>query len=122
MIKKYYKYILLFLFFLFILIVFSNNGSDNYNFDDSTYNVFLLSSSEVEEYFANDDERKCGATAYAVKNGAYVNNDGCVYWWLRSPFPNDSGYVYYVYSVGCIFYYNVSYADVVVRPALWINL
>ena len=28
MIKKYYKYILLFLFFLFILIVFSNNGND----------------------------------------------------------------------------------------------
>ncbi len=90
-------------------------------------NVFLLSKEEAEKYFANDYERRCRATEYAVKNGAYVveygDYAGYSYWWLRSPNPNVSNYVYYVYYAGFIDYYNNVYFDcILARPALFINL
>ena len=46
--------------------------------------VFCLSISEAEQYFGNDESRKCKPTAYARQQGAYVRKD-CCYWWLRSP-------------------------------------
>ena len=94
-------------------------------------NVFLLSKEEAETYFANDEERKCKATDYAVKNGAFVYDGsyggeagaGYSFWWLRSPDPNDGNYVYYVDDGGFIgHYYYVSDDSNLARPALWINL
>ena len=102
-------------------IVFNNNGTDNYDFAGSTYNVFLLSKAEAEKYFADDDARRCEPTAYAVNNGAYVE-DGYSFWWLRSPYPDSDDFVYYVKYLGSI-YGDLVYSDVyLVRPALWINL
>ena len=87
-------------------------------------NVFLLSKEEAEKYFANKDERKCKATEYAVKNGAYVNSsNGYSVWWLRSPDPNHSCGVYDVNNDGGIYdNCNVYSYNGVVRPALFINL
>ena len=92
-------------------------------------NVFLLSKEEAETYFANDDARRCKASKYAVKNGAYVYDGpfggkaGYSFWWLRSPYPDNSSLVYDVHSDGCIDdYYDVDYDNFLVRPALWINL
>ena len=88
-------------------------------------NVFLLSKEEVEKYFANNDSRRCKATDYAVKNGAWVNsrNDsgkGYSVWWLRSPSLN---LVYDVSSSGLIIYcISVYFDNDLARPALWINL
>ena len=83
-------------------------------------NVFLLSRNEAEKYFANDDSRRCKATDYAVKNGAWVSSsNGCSWWWLRSP--NDIS-VYFVYSGGDIRCFSVISDFGVVRPALWINI
>ncbi len=90
----------------------------------TTDNVFLLSKEEVERYFANNKSRRCKATAYAVKNGAWVDED-CSYswWWIRSPYPNLSSQVYFVNTVGVVGdYYHVNYYCVFVRPALWVNL
>ena len=84
--------------------------------------VFLLSKDEAEKYFANNDARKCEHTEYAKKNGADVRN-GYIWWWLRSPNPSNSSRVYRVNYDGSIHgSCNVDDADVVVRPALWINL
>ena len=92
-------------------------------------NVFLLSEEEAEKYFANDEERKCKATEYAVRKGAlvydgsYGGEAGYSYWWLRSPHPYDSIDVYYVDNDGGVV--NFSSVDCdggLVRPALWINL
>ena len=84
--------------------------------------VFLLSRDEAKKYFSYDEARKCEPTEYAKKNGADVRN-GYIWWWLRSPDPDFSGNVYCVNIDGYIIYGNgVSYADVVVRSALWINL
>ena len=88
-------------------------------------NVFFLSYDEAEKYFANDELRKCKATEYAVKNGAWVNSDtGCSWWWLRSPNPYDrsSRRVYYVNTDGSFNYNDVCGGNNLVRPALWINL
>ena len=89
----------------------------------ATYNVFLLSEAEANntEYFADDTARQCLATAYAVKNGAYVDEDNG-YWWLSSPYPSHSYDVYYVLSDGSVGYGNVGIGIGLVRPALWINL
>ena len=86
-------------------------------------NVFFLSKVEAEKYFANDELRKCKATEYALKNGAWVNSDtGCSWWWLRSPHPYHSDDVYSVDNDGFIRYCDVFDVDILVRPALSINL
>ena len=87
-------------------------------------NLFLLSVKELEKYFANNNERLCKATDYAKNNGAYVwDQNGCSWWWLRSPNPDVSSYVYYVLSDGIFDCYKYVYNDnFLVRPALWINL
>ena len=84
-------------------------------------NVFLLSKKEAEKYFANTDARKCKATKYAVKNGVWVATNACSLWWLRSPNPDNSNFIYYVYYDGFICNHFVCFDDRVVRPALWIN-
>ena len=107
-----------------------NIVDDSYDFSGSDYNVFLLSKAEVEntEYFANADARRCEATAYAVKNVAYVASNGYSYWWLRSPSldfspnPDFSNRVYFVNIDGLIYEYDVYFDYSLVRPALWINL
>ncbi len=48
--------------------------------------VFCLSIDEAKKYFDGDEGRKAKPTAYARKNGCYVNSDiGTGWWWLRSP-------------------------------------
>ena len=92
-------------------------------------NVFLLSKDEAEQYFANDDARRCKATDYAVKNGAYVDagsvfksGKGYSWWWLRSTYPYYDFYVYYVPNDGSFNYYDVHIGNLLVRSALSINL
>ena len=87
--------------------------------------VFLLSRDEAEGYFDFDMvRRKCEPTEYAKANGAAVSNGCCYLWWLRSPHPQSSIYVYYVGDDGVIYYggENFGYNGGSVRPALWINL
>ena len=91
--------------------------------------VFLLSITEAEKYFSNDEERKCIPTAYAIAQGAYTsssyNKDGkaTCWWWLRSPGTNQI-YAVDVYIDGSIYYLGctVLTSNDCVRPALWINL
>ena len=95
----------------------------------TTDNIFLLSKEEAEKYFADNYTRRCKATDYAVKNGAYVddgsifsNGKGYSFWWLRSPSPNLSDFVYYVSIDGYVYRNDVYCTDILVRPALFINL
>ena len=91
--------------------------------------VFCLSISEAEQYFGNDESRKCKPTAYARQQGASVYND-CCYWWLRSPYTPGSKFGYFwlmkernaacVRTVGSLYPIgrSVNYDRVAVRPAL----
>ena len=86
-------------------------------------NVFLLSKEEAEKYFADDDARKCKPTSYAKSKGAWIDDNGCGYWWLRSPRLNYSNLVCYVINYGGVNNYGSVCDDYgSVRPALWINL
>ncbi len=118
------------------------------NFDNPQYNkpggndtkdkVFLLSLFDMrnsdygfsDEYDTQDENRTCGATAYAIAQGVYTSNsyktkdgeDTC-YWWLRSPgrWADDAADVCDSGSVR-VSGRDVNYVNVGVRPALYINL
>ncbi len=83
---------------------------------DTKDKVFLLSTSEAEQYFDSSQARQCEATAFARAQGTGT------WWWLRS-----TGYGGYnagsVYNDGSILDsgYLVSLRGGV-RPALWINI
>ena len=83
--------------------------------------IFLLTEEEAKKYFAMDESRKCKATEYAVKNGAYKNDEGYTNWWLRSPTLWLIS-VYYIDNVGKISYNKVDNDNYAVRPAMWIKI
>lgn len=85
--------------------------------------VFLLSITEVNKYFSSNSARQCKPTDYAVANGAWENDSGNCWWWLRSPgyYLDLAAYVNIdgdVDEVGT--YVNIDL--IAVRPALWIDL
>ena len=47
--------------------------------------MFLLSIAEAETLFRSDADRIAKNTAYAKAQGAYTNDSGAGWWWLRSP-------------------------------------
>ena len=89
--------------------------------NDTTDKIFLLSITEAERYFSSDEARKCQPTKYAKGQGVWTNDNGCCWWWLRSPGN-------YSYSAAIVLHggsdsSNGNFVHVVaVRPALWINL
>ena len=85
--------------------------------------VFLLSITEEDKYFSSDSARQCEPTDFAVANGAWENDSGNCWWWLRSPGANQCSAAY-VYDDGDVFEfgYYVYGDDFAVRPALWIDL
>ena len=91
--------------------------------NSTTDQVFLLSITEVNNYFSSDSARQCQGTAYCYAQGASKTDNGNCWWWLRSPgyFSTDAAGVYYDGSVRE--YGNLVSSDKgAVRPALWINL
>ena len=86
--------------------------------------VFLLSMSEAEKYFADDDARIARPTQYAKNNGATASDSNDAGWgWLRSPGERGTE-VAGVYIFGNVMTDGipVNYANGGVRPALWIDL
>lgn len=84
--------------------------------------LYILSITEVYNYFETDEDRKCEPTDYAVANGVIKNSvDGNCWWWLRCP-------GYYQYTAAGVFgYVNIDGYDVdgttdAVRPCMWIDL
>ena len=91
--------------------------------NDTKDKIFLLSAKEAEQYFKNDEERKCNPTKFTVNNGAYKNDEGQCWWWLRS-LGYSTHIATIVLTVGSVGF-RVNYVDLSigsVRPALWINL
>lgn len=91
--------------------------------------VFLLSITEVNKFFKDDDARLCAPTDLAIKNGVWTSSSYSVdgratcYWWLRSPgYISDCAarvdYDGYVFASG----FCVDYSSEAVRPALYIDL
>ena len=53
--------------------------------NNTTDRVFLLSIPEVYKYLSTAESRGCAPTKYAVASGAYLDENGNCWWWMRSP-------------------------------------
>ena len=96
---------------------------------DTADNVFLLSITEVNKYFKDNESRMCAPTGYAAKKGAdtksnyKVDGQACCWWWLRSP-GYDGDYAADVRNDGSV----SDRGDGVhgrhngVRPCMWVRL
>ena len=84
--------------------------------------LFLLSVYEAARYFADDADRKCAGTPYAVSRGCYNNGKLCgACWWLRNNgyqrsykaevFPNGE-----IDGSG-----DELYEESGIRPAMWVR-
>lgn len=98
----------------------------NYNTDpgnDTQDKVFLLSIDEVNRYFAADDVRVCMPTQTAVANGAWPDDVGACWWWLRSPGRNSKSAAR-VLSDGSVYDYGnrVIRVNGTVRPVVVLRL
>lgn len=95
--------------------------------------VFLLSITEVGNYFPSDSARKTTLTKYAIEQGAMKDDNDRCWWWLRSPgvgwwivtpaIGSYSNYAAVVFNDGSIYYLGrgVYFNKYAVRPALWIK-
>ena len=89
----------------------------------STDKVFLLNISEVAEYLKSNEDKMIEATPFAKSKGLFVAENGCSWWWLRSP-GNVQNYVADVDYGGDVDFYGSS-AIVgmnAVRPAMWVDI
>jgi hypothetical protein len=90
---------------------------------NTTDKIFLLSITEAQKYFKDDNARKLKPTPFAKMRGAWVSNDGYSCWWLRSPGSNHY-FAAHVCNGGDVHYdgYGVERDNNAVRVALWLNL
>lgn len=101
--------------------VYGTNGGAN-----TTDYIFALSASEAERYFATDEARMSGCTAYALNGGSdsALQNGvlGTSYWWLRSSGINTYSAMY-VHYTGSLRYDGMAVANTIVgvRPAMWVE-
>ncbi len=114
------------------IVTVTNVNPDNERWGTSGGNdtedmVFLLSIDETETYFADrNDTLWTEATPYAVQQGAFVSDDGCSPWWLRSPGDDNDGgfcaaYVDYPPTGVVLSGYAAERSSRVVRPAVWVK-
>ena len=98
--------------------------------NSTTDNVFLLSITEAEKYFTDDNARMCALTAYAIAQGAWTSDyyktasgEAACCWWLRSPGKRQSDAADVLLD-GSVYYdgHGVKNDSDCVRPALWISL
>lgn len=92
--------------------------------------IFLLSHREAaEQYYSNNESRRCAPTAYAVKTGVltsdeYRTGDGELagFWWLRSPYLGSDYSACFVYDDGdTLIASDVTDNMTGVSPVLWIQ-
>ena len=84
--------------------------------------VFLLSISQIREYFDSESARACRGTEYCYAQRAYRAYSGYCWWWVRSPGSyRDAAYVSAVGSV-CRAGRSVFHDLRGIRPAIWIDV
>ena len=85
--------------------------------------VFLLGEAEAEQHFTGDSDRIAKNTTYAKAQGAFTDDNGAGWWWLRSP-GDGTILAAYVSNVGSVYRYGfyVDRDSLAVRPALYLDL
>lgn len=89
----------------------------------TTDRIFLLSLSEVNQYFFTDYQRLCVPTAYAIAHNAYVNQTTGAGWWLLRDRADYGNNVLSINSDGAIDHDGgrVTSNRGMVRPAMWVS-
>ncbi len=81
--------------------------------------VFILSYSQLEEYFPAQRSRICEPTAYSIENGSYNNYGG--WWWLRTN--KSATHISSVNADGAIdFNTRVNGQKATVRVCIWVEV
>ena len=97
-----------------------SDKNEKYACDNTFDDIFLLSYTEADQYFANDNARKAIGTDYAKCQGLLVTSD-CSKWLLRSPQSYYDFNISVVYNAGNIDI-NPCYRSDGIRPACYIYL
>ena len=100
-----------------------NQYGQAYAGQSTTDQVFLLSISEAQSLFANDHERACTGSEYCYSQGAKREENGNVYWWLRTP-GGIQTVAAGVYASGMVDECG-QFGDIdrcAIRPAIWITV
>lgn len=86
--------------------------------------VYLLSIDEVNQYYADDSERMCEPTDYAVAMGAYVHKTNGNCWWSLRTSGELQNKGAGVRSGGDVSEHGspVDYTNTAVRPVMWIEI
>ena len=86
--------------------------------------IFLLSLYDVEYYFADNEDRGCFPTEYAVEQGIYRDwGNGTCFWWLRTPGSSNRTAAVVDCKLPIMDHgFLVTNEQGGVRPAMWINL
>lgn len=89
---------------------------------ESTDSVFVMNVDELNEYWESKEDRKTGATKYAIAQGVYECQDNC-WWWVSDTGEDSPFYAAYVNCIGDILENGmlVFCSDFGVRPAVWIR-
>ena len=82
--------------------------------------IFLLSSQELEQYYPEEDSRKCEATYYAIENGVSASADDMCNWWLRSP-GSGREFTEFVWNRYGTVVSSDQETEQAVRPAMWLK-
>lgn len=114
----------------FLEEVFTENQIDNIAYSEHTDRggnntsdqVFIMNTEELEYYFNSNDQRIAGATPYAKDKGVYVYDNGNCWWWV-SDAGADPHYARYVNCEGAILEYGMLVFNNAfgVRPAIWVK-
>lgn len=112
------------------------DDNPKYNSNPGVYfydKIFLLSITEAEKNFGNDEDRKCIPSAYAIEQGArtsqnhFKDDKATCWWWLRSPgnMETTAANVEWggnISTVGTFVHSGFLLGCGCVRPALWIEI
>ena len=82
--------------------------------------VFLLSEADANKFYGYKHYRSCQVTPFAENNGAYCNEVGKGWWWLRTMDKSKTN-AKCVNVAGKIESVDVDNTDCSVRPVIWIN-
>ena len=88
---------------------------------DAKDKVFLLSLDEAKRYFPDDPSRTAQVAPTAREKGLFVFNNGCAWWWLRSPGCTKHYAANVDYGGDIDFYGSDATAVNGVRPVLWVD-
>ncbi len=100
----------------------TNNAKDIYICDNTLDNVFLLSYSEVMEYYPTVSSRIIGGTDYSQIHGETIANNGGGVWVLRSPGDSASNVTTVSYQGNVAGVSKASSGSHGIRPVIWIEL